>query len=123
MTRYDHIRLHSWIVARLKMTWMTFLLTMLPLPWTQGKQSAGSSSDRNPKSWKDASSLLNASYTSGESFSPAMSMEFLGRDLEDEERALRAKSDKEKAFLYKKVGRLLVAAKRPFIVAGHQDCV
>uniref|UniRef100_K3X8R3 Kinesin-like protein n=1 Tax=Globisporangium ultimum (strain ATCC 200006 / CBS 805.95 / DAOM BR144) TaxID=431595 RepID=K3X8R3_GLOUD len=72
--------------------------------WMQKKQSGSSSSEggSNQKNWKDASSVLNASYTSGESFSPAMSMEFLGRDLEDEERALRAKSDKERAFLYKK---------------------
>ncbi|KAF1320175.1 hypothetical protein FI667_g12619, partial [Globisporangium splendens] len=83
------------------------------------KQNESSSSEGggNQKSWKDASSVLNVPFTSGESFSPAMSMEFLGRDLEDEERALRAKSDKERAFLYKKryidtYGLLVAMARR-----------
>lgn len=49
-------------------------------------------------------SVFSASFVSGrEPFSPAVSTEFLTRDLDEEEQALRAKSDKERAYLYKKV--------------------
>lgn len=41
--------------------------------------------------------------SSSSTYSPVGSMEFLNRDVEEEERALRSKSDKEKAFLYKLV--------------------
>lgn len=49
-------------------------------------------------------SAFSASFVSGnEPFSPAVSSEFLSRDLDEEEQALKAKSDKERAHLYKKV--------------------
>ncbi|TYZ59341.1 hypothetical protein PybrP1_008521 [[Pythium] brassicae (nom. inval.)] len=51
-------------------------------------------------------SAFSASFVSGsEQFSPAVSSEFLSRDLDEEEQALRAKSDKERAYLYKKTQR------------------
>jgi hypothetical protein len=47
---------------------------------------------------------LDASFSS-DSFSLLSSMEFLSRDLEEDERASKSKSDRERAFLYKKVRR------------------
>lgn len=82
---------------------MMLMLTMLVLCLKKNKQQQQSNgSDGKSKSWKEGSSF-SGSFVGSEPFSPAMSNEFLSRDLEEEERALRAKSDKDRAYLYKKV--------------------
>ncbi|DAZ95473.1 TPA: hypothetical protein N0F65_001953 [Lagenidium giganteum] len=63
-------------------------------------QSRLHSSSGQRKRWKD-NSALDASFCS-DSYSPMRSAEFLNRDLEDEIRATNSKSDKEKAYIYKK---------------------
>lgn len=82
---------------------MMLMLTMLVLCLKKNKQQQQSNgSDGKSKSWKESSGF-SGSFVGSEPFSPAMSNEFLSRDLEEEERALRAKSDKDRAYLYKKV--------------------
>lgn len=81
---------------------MMLMLTMLVPCLKKNKQRQQQSNGSDGKSWKESSSF-SGSFVSNEPFSPAMSTEFLSRDLEEEERALRAKSDKDRAYLYKKV--------------------
>lgn len=69
------------------------------------RSTAGSDLSTIPPLSAESLSLpaaLSESFSSS-TYSPIGSMEFLNRDVEEEERALRTKSDKERAFLYKLV--------------------
>jgi hypothetical protein len=72
------------------------------------RSTAGSDLSTIPPLSAESLSLpagLSESFSSS-TYSPIGSMEFLNRDVEEEERALRSKSDKERAFLYKLVRSL-----------------
>lgn len=73
------------------------IVTLLVLVWMQQQQQLKTSGKAS------GAASFSASFVSGsEPFSPAVSHEFLTRDLEEEDQALNAQSDRDRAYLYKK---------------------